>query len=175
MNSRVQALVLRLGAVVALVVLDQFTKLLSLQFLSLTPQPLMPFVSLTLACNTGAAFSLFEGQLPLLTIIACILSVVLFVLLIRLPKEYSLQSLALPLILAGAIGNVIDRIVRGCVVDFIHLHAGNHSFPIFNVADSLITIGVCLWIFALWRTPPKKQLDFDQPGEGKHAEESSET
>ncbi len=130
-------------------VLDQVTKLMALAWLNVLPTPVMPFLSLTLACNTGAAFSLLEGQSALLAVIGIFLAALFAYLIVRLPKDRVLEGSAFSLILAGAIGNVIDRLTRGCVVDFIHVHHGNWHFPIFNLADSAITIGAALWILSL--------------------------
>lgn len=138
-------------------VLDQITKLMALAWLEVLPTPVMPFLSLTLACNTGAAFSLLEGQSGLLAVIGICLAALFAFLIVRLPKDRVLEGTAFSLILAGAIGNVIDRLIRGCVVDFIHVHHGNWHFPIFNLADSAITIGAALWILALIR---EQRADF---------------
>lgn len=132
-----------------LVLLDQLTKYLAVLYLDFIPLSVMPMVSLTLACNTGAAFSLFEGASGILLLVGIGFSIFLGVLLYHTQSASKLQRLAYATILAGAIGNVIDRIFRGCVVDFIHLHAGNYHFPIFNFADTVISVGAALWIWCL--------------------------
>ncbi len=103
---------------------------------------------ITYTLNPGAAFSLFAGmpawfRSSFLLGLAAAAIVVITVLLIRDPR-FNLTSASLALILAGAIGNLIDRIWRGPVVDFILMHYYNHNYPVFNVADSAITIGVVL-------------------------------
>ncbi|MCY3885907.1 MAG: signal peptidase II [Gammaproteobacteria bacterium] len=132
--------------------LDQVSKMLAVDMLSFTPTQLLPFLSLTLACNTGAAFSIFEGHSEILAALGIFFAIFFVFLIIRLPENRRLEGLAYSLILAGAVGNVIDRLTRGCVVDFIHVHWNQWSFPIFNLADSAITIGAALWIFSLMRS-----------------------
>jgi signal peptidase II len=78
-------------------------------------------------------------------------SVILVVWIWRAPRGDKLLPLALALIVGGAIGNVIDRVVYGYVVDFIHVHWGEAYFPAFNVADSAITIGAALLIVDAFR------------------------
>ena len=134
---------------VVVVGLDQASKFVALEWLGVAPTPVIPFLSLTLACNTGAAFSLLEGQSGLLAI-AGILFAGFFVYAIwQLKPTQKTEGIAFMLILGGDIGNVIDRLHRGCVVDFIHVHHGSWHFPIFNLADSAISIGAALWIWTL--------------------------
>ncbi|WP_290648247.1 signal peptidase II [Aquisalimonas sp.] len=134
---------------VVVVALDQLTKLLADHFLHyLQPVALLPVLNLTLSYNPGAAFSLLGDaggwQRWLFTGIALAVSVGLIIWLRRLPPWERWQTWGLSLILGGAIGNVIDRIAYGHVIDFIHVHWRDWHYPIFNVADSAITIGVVL-------------------------------
>lgn len=102
------------------------------------------WVKLTYIHNTGAAFGLFAGaRWPLIAISIVAIGVVLFVALARRPRGGT--SIALGLILGGALGNLIDRIRMGQVVDFINVGIGEHRWPFFNVADSGVTVGV-LWL-----------------------------
>jgi len=107
------------------------------------------FFNLVLAFNRGAAFSFLAGaggwQTPLLVGFALIAAVVVSVLLLRSP-ERTLFCAGLALILGGALGNVIDRLRFGHVVDFLDLHAAGWHWPAFNVADSAITVGAALLI-----------------------------
>ena len=130
--------------------LDQATKLFIKSHLMLYESiPLIHnWFDITYTLNPGAAFSLFISapgwfRSVLLIGLSSIAVVVLLILLLRI-HEVGMNSIALALILAGAIGNLVDRLSRGLVVDFIHLHYYSHSYPIFNVADSAITIGVTL-------------------------------
>ncbi len=102
---------------------------------------------LTLTTNTGAAFSLFQGQRYILIAISII--AIFFILKYYHERKYQFP---LTLILAGTIGNLIDRIFLGYVRDFIDLK----FWPIFNIADTIITIGVFLLAYKIWREKPKK-------------------
>lgn len=133
----------------AVVVLDQATKLLADAWLGyLQPVPLLPMLNLTLSYNPGAAFSLLGDaggwQRWLFTGFALVVSVGLVIWLRRLPPWERWQTWGLALVLGGAVGNVIDRIAYGHVVDFIHVYWRDWHYPIFNVADSAITVGVVM-------------------------------
>ena len=136
---------------VAVVALDQATKFLVLRLLELYQRvQILPVLNFTRLHNTGAAFSLLAGadgwQRWFFIGLACVVSTILIVWIFRLPRGDKLLSMALALILGGAIGNVIDRIVHGHVIDFIQVHWQDAYFPAFNVADSAITIGAGLLI-----------------------------
>lgn len=109
-----------------------------------------PFFNLVLVHNRGAAFSLLSSasgwQRELFIAIAAIASVWIIYLLRRHPRE-SLFCIALSLILGGAIGNVIDRVLAGAVIDFLDFHLGAYHWPAFNVADSAITCGAVLLVW----------------------------
>jgi signal peptidase II len=114
----------------------------------------LPVFNIVRAHNRGAAFSMFDGasgwQRWTFSGLAAVVSVTLVVWLARLERRANLLGGALALILAGALGNVIDRLRLGYVVDFLQLHWHEHYFPAFNVADSAITIGAgCLLLDAL--------------------------
>jgi len=135
---------------------DQATKFLATRFLDLYERvEVLPVLDFTLLHNTGAAFSILADasgwQRWFFIGLACVVSVVLVVWIWRTPRGEKLLPLALSLILGGAIGNVIDRIWRGYVVDFIHAHWGEAYFPAFNIADSAITIGAALMILDAFR------------------------
>ena len=109
-----------------------------------------PFFDLVLVYNPGAAFSFLahhDGwQRWLFTLLALAVSAWLAVLL-RKHSDERLLPLAFALIIGGALGNVIDRMLFGAVIDFLYFHLGRHGFPAFNVADSAISIGVALMLF----------------------------
>lgn len=133
------------------IALDQYTKHLASTYLVYNqPVPVMPFLNWTLLHNFGAAFSFLSDaggwQRYLFTGLAAVVSVVFIVWLMRMPKTLVLLPCALALILGGALGNLIDRISLGYVVDFIHVYYQNHNFPAFNIADSAITLGTILLI-----------------------------
>jgi signal peptidase II len=135
----------------AIVVLDQLTKYAI--SVSLGPRAVVEvtsFLNLVLAHNRGAAFSFLAGasgwQREFFIALALIASVWIVWLLRRYPRQ-TLFCTALALVLGGAIGNVIDRIVLGAVVDFLDFHAFGYHWPAFNVADSAITCGAALLIW----------------------------
>jgi len=150
-----------LGLAVAVVALDQWTKHLAIQGLRLhMPVELLPFLSLTLAHNTGAAFSFLSDaqgwQRWFFTGLGLLVSTAIVLWLGRLPRAARWQACALALILGGALGNVWDRIQLGYVIDFIDAHVGGSHWPAFNIADSSITIGAVMLIidaFALRKAP----------------------
>lgn len=141
-----------LGIAGAVLVLDQASKWLALQKLTLHESvPLVPFLNLTLVYNKGAAFgflSTASGWQNLFFIgIALIAAVVILYLLRRMGTKDRFLAVALMLILGGAIGNLIDRLLYGHVVDFIDVYYGSWHWPAFNVADSAITVGAVMIAF----------------------------
>lgn len=141
----------------AVVAADQLTKWLAAHYLPYaTPVPLTPFLNLTLVHNTGAAFSFLSTasgwQRWLFTGLAAGVSGVIVAWLRRLPAQARWQAAALALVLGGALGNLIDRVVHGYVVDFIDFHYLQWHFPAFNLADSAITVGAALLVVDLLRT-----------------------
>jgi signal peptidase II len=145
----------------AVVVLDQWTKMLVQRSLPLNgePLPLIPgVVYLTHVHNTGMAFGRFSGAGPVLIVAAVAAAVAIIVyraqLLGREGALHPLLNLGLALPLGGAVGNMIDRVRLGHVVDFVDLR----WWPVFNVADSGITIGgVLLVYYFLLVSPPESQ------------------
>jgi signal peptidase II len=137
--------------------LDQFTKqLITKAFTFGESLTITPFFNLVLAYNKGAAFSMFADaggwQKWFFTAVAVIASVVI-VYLLRKHHDEKWFCLALALILGGALGNLIDRLLLGHVVDFIQVHGWGYYFPAFNVADSAITVGAALLIFESFKKP----------------------
>ena len=102
------------------------------------------WVRLTYIHNAGAAFGLFQGSRIPLVVISILASAGVTWLALKRAHGY-LQVLALGLILGGALGNLVDRLATGLVIDFINVGLGDHRWPVFNVADSAVTIGV-LWL-----------------------------
>lgn len=114
----------------------------------------LPILDITRMHNVGAAFSFLAGasgwQRWLFISLAVVVSIGIVVWLYRMPRSQGLLACGLSLVLGGAIGNVIDRVRLGAVVDFIHFHWDRAYFPAFNVADSAITVGAaCLILDAL--------------------------
>lgn len=134
---------------VPVVILDQVTKWLAVAMLDpYRPLPLVPLLNLTLMYNEGAAFSFLAGaggwQRWFFACFAILMSAVLVSWLLRLGSRERLMAAALSLVVGGAVGNLIDRVLTGRVVDFIDLYVGDWHWPAFNVADSAITLGVVL-------------------------------
>jgi signal peptidase II len=116
--------------------------------------PVLPILDITLMHNVGAAFSFLATasgwQRWLFIGLAVAVSIAIVAWLWRMPRSHRLLAGGLALVLGGAVGNVIDRIRLGYVVDFIHFHWDRAYFPAFNVADSAITVGAaCLLLDAL--------------------------
>ena len=150
------------------VALDQATKAVASSKLFLSePVPVLgQFVRLTLVHNTGAAFGLFPGsRLPFIIVSTLAISVVLY-LMTREAYRGVPQRVLLGCILGGAIGNLVDRVRLGWVVDFIDVGVGSARWPVFNVADSAVTVGVILLAWYLSRAghPAADTEDSPRPG-----------
>jgi signal peptidase II len=136
-----------LGLAAVAVVLDQLTKLAAEQWLVFhQPVPVLPFFNLTLSYNTGAAFSFLADsggwQRWFFAVLALAVSVFLIGWLRQLGDRDRWLSASLALVLGGAVGNLIDRLAYGHVIDFIQLYYERWSWPVFNIADTAITLGV---------------------------------
>jgi signal peptidase II len=120
--------------------------------------------------NTGGAFGLFPGQAIVLTVLAFIGLILIFIFYRQISRTSLLATVALGLVFGGAIGNQIDRIRFGAVTDFLYARLwGNFYWPAFNVADSSISIGMILLIWFIIATSIKKdesQAKKDQTTEG---------
>ena len=134
-----------LGLALLILIADQFTKILIVGSYRLGDSTFITsFFNIVRAHNTGAAFSFLAGasgwQRWLFTGIG-VVATVFIVWMLRSHPGQKLFSFSLACILGGAIGNVVDRLLHGYVVDFLQLHWGGWYFPAFNIADSTITIG----------------------------------
>ena len=134
---------------VVVLILDQCTKLLADAMLTLhQPVVLLPFLALRKAYNYGAAFSFLGDasgwQRWFFIILALVVMAILVAWLYRLPSDNTRARVALVLILGGAAGNVIDRLMYGYVIDFIDVFYGSWHWPTFNIADSAISVGAFL-------------------------------
>jgi signal peptidase II len=137
-------------------ILDQLSKHLASDLLTLhQPVALVPLLNLTLAHNTGAAFSFLNQasgwQRWFFIALALIVSVVILWWMRGLPQQAVRTAIPLALILGGALGNVWDRIQLGYVVDFIDVYYAHWHWPAFNVADSAISVGTMLLIVDAFR------------------------
>jgi signal peptidase II len=139
-----------LGIALAIILLDQFTKTLILGYFQLgDSRTVTSFFNVVRVHNTGAAFSFLAGASGWQRWFFIGLGAVAAVFIVWMLRQHGGQRLfswALALILGGALGNVVDRLLHGYVVDFIQVHYGGWYFPSFNVADSAITIGAVLLI-----------------------------
>jgi signal peptidase II len=141
------------SALVLVLALDLATKaLIQSQFQLEESKPLLPGLALTYVMNPGAAFSLFAGaaaswRQPAFIVIALIALAALWRYFRSLPEADNLSGLAIGLIAGGALGNLVDRLRYGQVVDFIEVGVRSvYTWPIFNVADSAVCVGVGLLI-----------------------------
>ena len=133
------------------IALDQATKLTIVATMRLYESiPVISFFNLTYVHNEGAAFSFLSDaggwQRWFFAGLATIISIIIAIWLARLKKHEILLAMSLALILGGAIGNLIDRLAYGYVIDFLDFYYKTWHFPAFNVADSAITIGVGLML-----------------------------
>jgi signal peptidase II len=145
----VHALTGRLGLALLVLAVDQATKLWAAGTLDYgMPVTVLPFFNLTLVHNTGAAFSFLADaggwQRIFFIVVSGVVSLVLVAWLWRLPRDARLLGIALALVLGGAVGNLVDRVAYGYVIDFLDFHATGWHWPAFNVADSAISCGVVL-------------------------------
>jgi len=127
--------------VIAILAVDQATKFLITKNVALHQS--IPVIQgifhITLIHNRGAAFGILRNQLPLF-IVTAVVAILLIALSLRGDHHRRMYRIALALVLAGAVGNLLDRIFFGYVIDFLDLRV----WPVFNVADSAITIGACM-------------------------------
>jgi signal peptidase II len=144
--------------VFAIIFVDQYSKFLVVERLNLFDRlTLTAFLDFTRLHNTGAAFSIFASdsgwqRWPLTLISAGVGTTLIGWLVRNAAKSPVLLNTAFAMIAGGAIGNLIDRLNQGYVVDFILFHIGQWHYPTFNVADSCITIGLILFLIETYRS-----------------------
>jgi signal peptidase II len=159
---------------IVLIVLDQWTK--SMVRTNLAPSEfwmpvewLAPYLRIVNWHNTGAAFGIFQGMNSIFVVLAFVIIALILVYFPLIPVEDIYFRLALTLQLSGATGNLIDRLYRGFVTDFISVG----RFPVFNVADSCITMGVVVLLIGMWveerRTRYESRTE-DEPRTDPHIE-----
>jgi len=157
------------GIAIVVIVLDQITKWVASSSLTLHEQnPVMPSFNFTLMHNYGAAFSFLSNaggwQRWFFTIIAIVISIVLMVWITRLKANEKWLGIALGLVLGGAIGNLIDRMAYGYVVDFIQWYYDRFYWPAFNIADAAISVGaVILLLTSFFGDEDTKPATNDDP------------
>lgn len=151
-------------------IIDQITKWLVVVRIPLGDKiAVIPgFFDIVHTRNTGAAFGMFAGaaanfRIPFFYIVACVAAVVIAIMLWRMRDDERLLPLCFALVLGGILGNVLDRIRLGSVIDFISVHLRDGElwgyplyWPAFNVADSAITVAMVLLVIAAFRKPKEK-------------------
>ena len=153
---------MELGIIAIVFILDQITK----YWIQNTPamhthiEVIKNFLYITYVKNTGAAWSMLENQTVFLIVIAVIETIILIYFLLKVRKDKSklLYTIALSLMIGGAIGNLYDRIQFGFVRDFIDTYPFGYNFPVFNIADSALTIGVILVLIQMFLEERKEKL-----------------
>lgn len=152
--------------ILLVVVCDQLSKLWILQNFALYDSTVIiqGLFNLTFLRNTGAAFGIFAGhpawwrQLFFIGV-AVIALVVILLFQRKLGRQNSLYTISLAFIAGGAIGNLIDRVCYGSVVDFLDVYIGSHHWPAFNVADSAITVGVAIFLITQFLEDRQEKRD----------------
>ncbi|RYM07245.1 lipoprotein signal peptidase [Sporolactobacillus sp. THM7-7] len=134
-----------------ILLLDQASKWLVVQNMNVGESiPILPrFFYITSLRNTGAAWSILEGQFAFFFIVTVIVLVIVIYYMQKAGRKQPLLGTSLAFIIGGTLGNFIDRLFRGEVVDFIHVFLFRYSYPVFNLADSSLFIGVGLMIIYL--------------------------
>tara|TARA_B100001113_G_scaffold352804_1_gene355176 strand:- start:2882 stop:3349 length:468 start_codon:yes stop_codon:yes gene_type:complete len=143
----------QLSFLASLILIDQISKYLVIKNFSIGESlNLLPVLDVYLILNTGIAFSLFDdggnfGRWLLVFLVSMVCVYLIYILATESLSKY--ESVAMILILSGGLGNLIDRVFRGHVIDFINFYYDNYSFYVFNFADTFITIGVIFYIFSM--------------------------
>lgn len=145
-----------------IIALDQLTKVIMSNWLDLYQTvAVMPYFNFTLAHNSGAAFSFLAGaggwQRWFFIVLAASVSIALIIWLSRLKAHAKLEAIAISLIIGGAVGNLLDRIIYGYVVDFLDVYVGSYHWPAFNIADAAICIGAVLLILDSFKKPAEQK------------------
>ncbi|HRD69542.1 MAG TPA: signal peptidase II [Legionella sp.] len=139
---------------ITVIIADQISKYWAeISLIPYKPMPVVPMLNLTLAYNTGAAFSFLSGAGDwhrwFFTAFSLLVSIILVIWLWRTPSQARLQLAGISLILGGAIGNLIDRGLHGYVIDFVDVYYQYHHFATFNLADSAICLGAIILVLDL--------------------------
>lgn len=168
--------VMLLSFALVLLLVDVITKWATVAFLKARPPVvLLPILDFRYVENRDIAFSLMEW-LPdrirptVIVLLAGLMTIYVIFLFVRYAAEYLLLGFGLSLILSGAIGNLLDRFTRGFVVDFIHVHYGTYSWPVFNVADICVSTGIGLIAIGLFLVPDENDVPPPNAESGEEAE-----
>lgn len=148
-----------LFVVIFILVIDQITKWIIASSMKIgdSYEVIPNFLNITSHRNNGAAWGILSGKMFFFYIITVIILIILVLFFIKEAKYNLFMQLAVSLLFVGALGNFIDRLFNGEVVDFIDTNIFGYDFPIFNIADSSLTIGVILIIIALLKDTTNKE------------------
>ena len=148
--------------VVVILVLDFLTKQLVRTHLQLHEViPITPFLNLVHVQNTGAAFGMFSSLgRTFFILVALTASVGILIYMARVPEHRTI----LAMVLAGALGNLADRVFLGHVTDFVDVHIGRYHWPAFNVADSALTVSIALLLLTGLRNPSTRSAKEEEEG-----------
>ena len=149
MINKIQTKLYYLSLSIFIILIDQFTKFLIFNNYKTVINKDFILFKLDLVKNYGAAFNIFSGNRIFLSLISIFFSIILTYLILRKNNLNTIDLYSYSLILGGTIGNGIDRIVRGYVIDFLNLNFIN--FPVFNIADVSINIGFVFLIFSIFK------------------------
>ncbi|MFK7967590.1 MAG: signal peptidase II [Rickettsiaceae bacterium] len=150
--SKIKTFVLYSSTLLLLILLDQLSKTYLISYLKTKPNfilEILPFLDFVYAWNYGISFGLFKQYYQYSNYVLLVLNsfIVIYLVNMLIKSKSKLSIYGLNLIIGGAIGNLIDRIVRGAVFDFIYFNYQEFSFPAFNLADSFISIGAAFFIY----------------------------
>lgn len=142
---------------IILFIVDQISKILIVKLIDInhSVEVIKNFFYLTYTHNTGAAFSILTGQRIFLILIAVAILIILFNHIRKNKVKEKIEILSFSLIIGGSLGNLLDRIVRGYVIDFVDIKIFGYNFPVFNIADTFIVIGVFLLLIETLRKERK--------------------
>ena len=138
---------------IILLVIDQISKILIVKLIDINQgiEVIKNFFYLIYTHNTGAAFSILTGQRIFLILIAVVILIIIINYIRKNKVKEKLDIISFSLIIGGSLGNLIDRIVRGYVVDFLDFKIFGYDFPVFNLADTFIVVGVFLLLIITLR------------------------
>jgi len=134
-------------------VIDIVVKLLvkSRMYLNQSIRIINNFFYITYVKNTGAAWSILSGKQLFLILVSLLVIIVLFIYLYKKKTYTKLEVIGYSLLISGAVGNLIDRVVYGYVIDYLNFYIFNYNFPVFNIADTCIVIGIMILFISSWR------------------------
>ena len=134
---------------IIIILIDQITKALIFNYYKIFANKDLIIFRIELIKNYGAAFNIFSGDRIFLSIVSFLFSVILICIILRKNTSNYIDLYSYSLLLGGSIGNGIDRVIRGYVIDFINLNFIN--FPVFNIADLSINIGFILILYSIFK------------------------